>query len=917
MTGGNTVPEAIQAPPPDRGAPAVLRRLVPWVVPASAGLAAVSTAWFAVMWVHPWGPRVVGWLSVPICAILAAAACWQASTACRAVPAAARFWARLALTMVILAPATIANAHDELAGPTGVVRYGPVSMTLYVLAVLASVWALAGFPLRRRTTGRWLTLALDAGTVMVAAALFTWHFSTRHSLELRHGGSYVWGLLALVALDFVAVLTVVKLAFAGVGPIDRRAMVILAGAVFSGAAGGALAPLMEAHPQVNNAQLVVPVTSFVMVLAADRQRRAARRGPCPPRPRRRRPYSLLPYAAVAATDLLSLQVIGGPVGEARVVIVGAAVLTGLVVVRQIGALTENARLLSRVDASLLDLSRHEQRFRSLVQNASDIITITDVDGVLRYASPGLERLLGVPQEAWLGSAMRLQVHPEDRAVLERRIAEIMESPGASTTFQARVRHRDGSWRWFDVISRNLLNDPSVGGVVSNARDVTETRHFQDQLTHQASHDALTQLANRSLFGQRTARALADQQAGLVSVALVDLDDFKAINDRLGHTVGDALLVAVAERLRQCVRRGDTVARLGGDEFAVLLEHFDADDDRRTAERIIAALAAPLNAAGYQLLVQASVGIAEAEPGVDADELLRRADVAMYAAKARGKGRHMRFDPVMDSLAAERSQLGAALAHALERGELHLEYQPIVALPDARVLAVEALARWHHPTRGLVGPDCFIPVAESTGLVGRLGQWVLLEACRRASSWGDNGDAASVAVNVSARQLREPDFADLVGCALRASGLPPRRLVIEVTETAVFDSEPGLRALRRVRELGVRVALDDFGTGHSSLGLLRTCPVDIIKVDKSFVEGVTGTDEQAAIATSLVQIAAALHLKAIAEGVETRAQAARLHQLGYRYAQGFHFSRPLPATAIDDLVATAGHALPARQLIRRG
>jgi predicted signal transduction protein with EAL and GGDEF domain len=341
-----------------------------------------------------------------------------------------------------------------------------------------------------------------------------------------------------------------------------------------------------------------------------------------------------------------------------------------------------------------------------------------------------------------------------------------------------------------------------------------------------------------------------------------------------------------------------VARLGGDEFAVLLRDVEPGQGVEFAQRITGELAVPVTAGGHDLLVQASAGVAPGEIGVDAGELLRRADVAMYTAKAIGRGRCVEFEPAMDARAMEHARLAADLSAAVERGETHLRYQPIVTLPNGAIAGVEALLRWTHPVRGMVSPAEFIPIAERSGLIVPLGAWVLHEACRQAANWlRTYGPRAPerISVNVSARQLIEPDFPATVEAALVASGLPAERLTVEITETAVFDGGPALRAVQAMRALGIRVALDDFGTGHSSLGLLRTCPIDVLKVDKSFVDGVAQSLEQEAIVTSVSQIGTAMRLQVVAEGVETAQQAERLHVLGYRFAQGFHFARPmLPA-----------------------
>ncbi len=411
-----------------------------------------------------------------------------------------------------------------------------------------------------------------------------------------------------------------------------------------------------------------------------------------------------------------------------------------------------------------------------------------------------------------------------------------------------------------------------------------------QVRQLAMRDDLTGLANRRELELRIRAALGSR----TTVALIDLDDFKAINDRLGHGVGDRLLIAVAERLRSVAKPGDTVARLGGDEFALLLPSGDVS-------AFAEALDQPFVAAGHRLLVRASIGVANCRGTTEQFEPLRRADVAMYAAKVTG-GRQLRYDPGLDAKATEHAELGADLRTALDESQFFMVYQPIVALPSGETVGVEALVRWQHPQRGLVNPADFIPVAEHNGLIVELGAWILRESCTRMAHWRATlGDRAPqrVSVNASARQLSEPDFARTVAAVLADTGLPPQCLVIEVTETAVFDSDTVLGTLRETKALGVRIALDDFGTGHSSLGLLQTAPVDILKVDKSFIDHVGTPSRQAVIARALIDVSNHLELTAIAEGVETAAQAAELYRLGYRYVQGYHFGRPAPDLVISD------------------
>jgi diguanylate cyclase (GGDEF)-like protein len=417
--------------------------------------------------------------------------------------------------------------------------------------------------------------------------------------------------------------------------------------------------------------------------------------------------------------------------------------------------------------------------------------------------------------------------------------------------------------------------------------VSQVQRQAGQLEDLALHDPLTGLPNRRVFEERLGAAVA---TGVAQVAMLDLDGFKDVNDRLGHATGDRLLTLIAQRLQSALRVDDLVARMGGDEFAVLVPNAMPD----VVDRILAVLDRPVEVDGHALLVGASIGTADGTGGADAGEVLRRADVAMYAAKNSGL-RHRHYAPELDDVAGEQARLGAELRTALDAGQFRVVYQPIVSLPDGRIVAVEALVRWQHPGRGFVSPVDFIPVAEQNGLIVELGAWILRTACAQAVTWRNEfGDAAPqrMSVNVSARQLAEPGFAELVTDVLAWTGLGAQHLVVEVTETAVFGGGQAVQAVKDLHQLGVKIALDDFGTGHSSLGLLQTVPVDILKVDKSFVDNITMAGRHAVIATALIQVSSGLGLMAVAEGVETADQAAELYRLGYRLAQGYHFGKPV-------------------------
>ncbi|HEX4734340.1 MAG TPA: EAL domain-containing protein [Thermoleophilaceae bacterium] len=430
---------------------------------------------------------------------------------------------------------------------------------------------------------------------------------------------------------------------------------------------------------------------------------------------------------------------------------------------------------------------------------------------------------------------------------------------------------------------------------------------QDGLAHRVLHDPLTDLPNRTLFLDRLAQALARLQRheAAIAVLFIDLDNFKVVNDSLGHNAGDKLLVELGGRLRDAIRPSDTIARFGGDEFVVLCEDIrEARDAVCVGERIVEAASTPFTLESREMFVSASVGVALAlDAGATPETLLRDADAAMYRAKERGRGRVEVFDEEMRTRIMERLDLENGLRRALQRGEFVVYYQPEVSATQGRMVAVEALVRWDHPERGLLSPSEFVPIAEETGLIVPIGEWVLNEACRQIAAWRKDGADIDVAVNVSARQLVQPEIVDVVRGALERSGLPAEALCLEITESAIMrDPEAALATLTLVKELGVKVALDDFGVGFSSLAQLKEMlPLHALKVDRSFISGIADDDRNSAIVAAVVMMATTLGLTAIAEGVETEAQALQARALGCDVSQGFFFTAPEPAELIAELL----------------
>jgi diguanylate cyclase (GGDEF)-like protein/PAS domain S-box-containing protein len=560
--------------------------------------------------------------------------------------------------------------------------------------------------------------------------------------------------------------------------------------------------------------------------------------------------------------------------------------------------------------------RSEARFSSLVQHSSDLITVLGPGGEIAYQSPSIERVLGYTPDEVAGRRFEELVEAGDRGRLARLVASgVADDVDHVQAIECALVHRDGERRAFEILMTNLQGDEHVGGIVLNSRDVSERKVFEQQLAHQAFHDGVTGLANRALFAERVRHAIARsrREGSGLAVIFLDLDDFKTINDSLGHAAGDEVLIEVARRLDESIRGADTAARFGGDEFAVLLEDVEHSQEAAdAAERILEALAVPLVAGHKEIALRCSLGIsvAEHESGADADEMIRDADAAMYIAKRDGKGGYRLFEPAMHEGVVARLELRTDLQRALATEQLELHYQPVVRLDDASVIGVEALLRWRHPERGLVPPGVFIPIAEETGLIVPIGRWVLREGCRHARrvlAALDPAHQPSMSINLSLKQIQQSDIVADVRDALSESGLEARCLTLEITETVLMaDTDLAVERLRELKELGVRLALDDFGTGYSSLSYLSRFPVDILKMDRSFLrEG--ATPDSSGLANAVVALGATLDLEVVAEGIEFLEQWHTLRDLGCELGQGFYFARPMDVDATLEFLAARTEA----------
>ncbi|MCU1352208.1 MAG: diguanylate cyclase/phosphodiesterase with sensor(s) [Acidimicrobiales bacterium] len=572
----------------------------------------------------------------------------------------------------------------------------------------------------------------------------------------------------------------------------------------------------------------------------------------------------------------------------------------------------NAREITDRKAAEQLLATSEARFRSLVQHSSDVVAVVDERGRFTYVSPAITAVLGVTPDELVGTTAADILPAEELYRLRRQSPELADrrlpaEPVEPMSIELQLRHTNGTLHAIDMTVTDLRHEPAVQGIVLNARDVTVRKALERDLRHQALHDALTGLANRAMFTERVDEALNTEDGRLLGTLFIDLDDFKTVNDSLGHAVGDELLLRVAERLLTCLQPTDVAARLGGDEFAVLVvSPWGQPGVVRIADRILLALQAPFTIKGREIRISASIGIATDEDrSSDAEVLLRNADMAMYLAKDRGKSRYEVFEEGMHATVFERLELKADLARGIEDGQLRLLYQPIVSLQTGRITGVEALVRWDHPRRGMLSPQAFVGLAEDTGLILPLGQWVLEEACQQLRAWQlslPSTSSLTMSVNLSVRQLQHENIVRDVIATIDRFGLDASTITLEITETTLMhDTDVTRRTLAELRDAGVSLAVDDFGTGYSSLQYVQRFPIDSIKIDRSFVSGLGEEAGDTAVVQSMIELAQRLGVHTVAEGIERPEQITLLQALGADLGQGYLFSRPVHPDQIGELL----------------
>jgi diguanylate cyclase (GGDEF)-like protein/PAS domain S-box-containing protein len=798
-----------------------------------------------------------------------------AGIACLAV--AARSRGRVRAAWVTFGIGALICAHSAAAGPVDGRTAGPVG---FLALALVSIGLLSA-PSPRQLPFYRVRSLIDAALVAVSLGTTSWYF-----VMLPTGVPHLRP-LADALLGTVALTTIARI---GAGRLRLAATALLVVAVADSVTA------LQAYGVAG----AIWLAGFLLLLTAAAGPRQLSRATTAQRDL----AVLLPYVVV----LIAL--VGGVLRMAfgshlnpAVATWSRALLALLIVGRQVIIAMDSRRLNRQLEARVAErageLNTRQQRYRALVEQSSDSLAILEADSTVRYQSESVERIFGVPASALRGHRFVERIGRRAGERVRAAMDEVLPTPYAVTVFEIMLRHGDGQLRLAEMTITNLLDDPVVRGLVFNTRDVSEAHQLQERLRHEAYHDALTGLANRALFRERLAVAAA---TGEPAILFLDLDGFKEVNDSLGHAAGDELLVQLARRLRELVPSAYPVARLGGDEFAIIAgTRADAEE---LAAAILDAFDEPFVVGGRELHAGAAIGVASAADASDTEQLQRNADLAMYRAKDAGGGVYATYDPAMHDALVRRLELAADLRLALEREELVLHYQPTVDLRTGEIVGFEALVRWQHPTMGLIPPLEFIGVAESTGLIVPLGRWVLMEACRQAVAWGR---PLKMAVNVSVRQFDSGDLAATVAEVLAVTGMRADRLCLEMTESVLLtDTDENLSRIVSLKALGIQLAMDDFGTGYSSLAYLRRFPMDVLKIDRSFVDRLGGDDEDEALVRTIVRMGRNLGMSLVAEGIETSVQLAALREMGCDYAQGYLLSRPLPA-------AEAGSALEAGPL----
>jgi len=795
----------------------------------------------------------------------------------------------------------------------------------FLAAVPLAVAGVAFFPGRHRAAPRLASL-LDGAIIAGALLLISWA-TVLGAVYLAGSDSTLSMLLGLAYPISDIVIAVMALLLIGrTAGSARLPLLLVVGGLFANLLADSAFAYLTAGNSYGKVQLID--TAWVagyLLIALGAVRAALSGGPAAQADDR--PFGrwtlVLPYVPVTIAALLA--VLKNVSAQDPFLLWDLIIVIGLVMLRQFIVLWDNYTLNQRLESHSIALRESEAHFRSLVQNSGDVVMLADADGVVRFVSTSIDRFFAYSPTELVGQLFLGLLHPSDQAAFAAGLKKALTASALPVTVDCRFRHKLGSWTHCEVTITNLLHRSSSQALVLNIRDVTDRKEMEERLAYLGAHDPLTNLPNRIAFRKQVDEALEKSTpARVIAVLAVDIDDFKLLNDALGQRAGDDVLGMIGGRLGKLVSAGDVVARIGGDGFGILMKTVMNDDQPvRLAERIFQHFRVPFKIEGREMVMRLSIGIAAQTASEDtAENLMRNADIALNAAKTRGKGRYERYEPTQHAAISDRMELESDLAHALEGRQFVLHYQPAVRLRDGTIIGFEALLRWHHPRRGLLSPGDFLDQAEETGMVSAVQRWVLGQACADGRQWQLRfpvEPALQVSVNISQRGLTEADLVADVIHACTAAAFPPAQLILELTQGATLEGKAIVSRLLDLHERGVSVALDNFGADAAPLSALRDLPVDIVKLDHSFVARMATSSTDATVARAVIDLGNALGMVTIADGIERADQLIALREMSCPAGQGYYLSRPLPAAGVERLLAECardgGLVLPSFRLER--
>ena len=794
----------------------------------------------------------------------------------------------------------------------------------FLTAVPLAVAGIALFPGRRRAASRLASL-LDGAIIAGALLLISW--ATVLGTAYVAGSDSTLSLLLGLAYpigDIVIAVMALLLVGRTAGSARLPLLLVVAGLFANLLSDSAFAYLTAANTYGKVQIIDTGWVAGYLLIALGAVRAALSSGPAAQADDR--PFGrwtlMLPYIPVTIAAILAVLKNVSSAAD-PFLLWDLIIVIGLVILRQFIVIWDNQTLNQKLEAQSAALRDSEAHFRSLVQNSGDVVLLADADGKVRFVSTSIDRFFAYSPTELVGQLFTELLHPSDWPAFAASLKRSLTASAHPVLVSCRFRHKLGSWTHCEVTITNLLHRSSEPALVLNIRDVTDRKEMEERMAYLAAHDPVTSLPNRAAFRKEVDAALERSLPGRgVAVLALDVDDFKVVNDALGQRAGDDLLGMIGQRLGKIVTHGDVVARLGADEFAVLIRAVvDEGEPVRAADRIFEHFRAPFRVEEREVVLRLSAGIAvQSELEDTAENMMRNADIALNAAKALGKGRYERYEPKQHAAVSDRMDLESDLGRALERRQFVLHYQPTVRLGDGEVIGLEALVRWNHPRRGLLSPGAFLALAEETGLVPALQRWVLGQACADGRHWQQtfpSAPALRVSVNISQRGLAEAGLVADVTQACTAAAFPPDRLILELTEGATLEGHATVSRLVELHERGVSLALDDFGAHRASLSALRDLPVDIVKLDHSFVARMATSPTDATVARSVIDLGNTLGLITIADGIERADQLGTLRGMNCFAGQGFYLSRPLAAGGIDRLLAECesdgGLMLPSLQL----